>query len=245
MSNNIIYINQIIKQTLQGEGKRLGYPSTLIRVNKCNLKCSFCDSKQTWSDNTIQYIDEKTIDVFIKQILSYKMKNIMLTGGEPLLYANDSIFWKLVETFKNKLEIETNGILMTEEILLRFKQNKTQINLGPKLSSTVYTDLEQYSHLIPTYKQIFNILDKDNYNVKFVYPNVPWEKINSFIKETKCDINNVFLMPLTPNKNGNKLFNLDYKKNIKKTIKKCLENNIMYSPREHINIFDFDIEEKV
>ena len=58
-------INQVIKETFQGEGDSVGRLSTLIRFSGCNLKCPFCDTKQTWNENKSDLILESdTIPFF-------------------------------------------------------------------------------------------------------------------------------------------------------------------------------------
>ncbi len=242
-----LYIDQVIPRTIQGEGKRIGYPSTLIRLSGCNLKCNFCDSKHTWTKHENNFIDEKTIDLFINRIKKFNTKNIMLTGGEPFLYSKNMLFWKLLDTFRNKLEIETNGTLITEEMsILLKKQTDCQINLSPKLNINFYNDKEQYHNIFDTYIQIINTLDPNNYIIKFVYHKDCWDEIKQFIIFTGCE-QNIYLMARTPDinkyKNNITQFEIDYKKSTQDTVKRCIEENLNFSPREHINIFGFDKHE--
>ncbi len=249
MPDTNLYIDQIVKQTIQGEGNRIGYPSTLIRVSGCNLKCSFCDSKHTWKKERKQFINETTFDTFIKQINSYKMKNIMLTGGEPFIYSHISLFWKLLQSFKSKLEIETNGSLITSDDLILIKQLGIHLNLSPKLDINFYKNKEEYSNLFSTYWQIFKSLKKEQYIIKFVYTDDYWDDIKKFIKNTKCDKSRVYLMSFTPDiskfNNDVESFNRIYKESVNRTLKKCLSENLNFSPREHIGIFGFDRNEKL
>ncbi len=244
-----LYIDQIIPKTIQGEGSRIGYPSTLIRLSGCNLKCNFCDSKHTWTSKKDSYIDEQTIDLFINRIKKFNTKNIMLTGGEPFIYGKNTLFWKLLESFENKLEIETNGTLLTEVMLKVInRKTNTQINLSPKLDIDFYKNKEQYYNLVETYKQIFKILNRNNYIVKFVYRDEYWDDIKQFIDLTECQFN-IYLMAFTPDinkyKNNISQFEIDYKKSTQDTVKRCIEENLNFSPREHINIFGFDKHERL
>ncbi|MGH7350744.1 MAG: radical SAM protein, partial [Candidatus Methylomirabilales bacterium] len=34
--------------SIQGEGEVIGMPSHFIRLYRCDLTCSWCDSKYTW-----------------------------------------------------------------------------------------------------------------------------------------------------------------------------------------------------
>lgn len=115
--------------TLQGEGPFAGQPALFIRLAKCNLTCSFCD---TFFDDgdwlTFDQIDAKiaeTIDSYwtdkgqpvpdwahTKKMagLQYPGVVLVMTGGEPLLQENISQF--MVEQLRNfkAVQVESNGI---------------------------------------------------------------------------------------------------------------------------------------
>ncbi len=93
-------VNEIF-YSLQGEGGRTGQPSIFIRLAKCNLTCSFCDTDYERGV-------KMTIDEVLREIEPYGCKWIIWTGGEPTLQLNDTI----VAFFKEKgylQAIETNG----------------------------------------------------------------------------------------------------------------------------------------
>lgn len=93
-------VNEIF-YSLQGEGGRSGQASIFIRLAKCNLACSFCDTDYERGV-------KMTTDEVLKEIEPYGCKWIIWTGGEPTLQLNDAI----VELFKEKgylQAIETNG----------------------------------------------------------------------------------------------------------------------------------------
>ena len=96
--------------SVQGEGVRTGIPSIFIRVGKCNLSCpgfgcsydvegkikTGCDSyhsvdsafKHEWEyyDNYMDIIEK--VDSIIPTFSNHNMikPDIVITGGEPLLY---------------------------------------------------------------------------------------------------------------------------------------------------------------
>ena len=39
----ILEINEIF-YSIEGEGLRVGQPTTFVRLSKCNLRCNFCDT---------------------------------------------------------------------------------------------------------------------------------------------------------------------------------------------------------
>lgn len=93
-------VNEIF-YSLQGEGGRTGQASIFIRLAKCNLKCSFCDTD-------FERGVKMTLDEVLQEIEPYGCRWIIWTGGEPTLQLND----KVVTYFKEKgymQAIETNG----------------------------------------------------------------------------------------------------------------------------------------
>jgi 7-carboxy-7-deazaguanine synthase len=73
-------------------------PCVFIRLTYCNLRCSYCDTEDSFYEGQDMSIDE----IMIK-IKNYNCKLIEVTGGEPLLQ-KESI--KLIETLlKNNYKV--------------------------------------------------------------------------------------------------------------------------------------------
>ena len=119
--------------TLQGEGPYAGMPALFIRLAKCNLTCSFCD---TFFDDgewmTFIQIEEKMsetiLDYWNKQtpsqnapawavqdgIMNYPNIVLVMTGGEPLLQDNITEFMRGQLPHFKAIQVESNGIPYTE-----------------------------------------------------------------------------------------------------------------------------------
>ena len=72
--------------SINGEGRRAGQLAVFIRFFGCNLRCSYCDTAWAWPDNIPtngpgEQLSNDEIYQFIKQS---KVRNVTLTGGEPL-----------------------------------------------------------------------------------------------------------------------------------------------------------------
>lgn len=126
--------------TLQGEGPYRGEPAVFVRLAKCNLDCSFCD---TFFDDgdwfTIAELDAK-IDQVIKDHfkgevpiwaqelwgglalegeepkvqgpLKRREMVLVITGGEPMLQKNLVPFLEHMSTRFEKTQIESNGTIV-------------------------------------------------------------------------------------------------------------------------------------
>ena len=95
-------------ESINGEGRKAGQLAIFIKLQKCNLNCSYCDTKWANGDDApYTLMNEKEI---YNRILESGIKNITLTGGEPLLHENIEILLdKIGENSNLNLEIETNG----------------------------------------------------------------------------------------------------------------------------------------
>ena len=102
-------INSIFT-SINGEVSGLGQGSiaTLIRLQGCNLRCSYCDTKYAQFKEAGIDMSEEEI---IKEVKRLKIKNITITGGEPLNQEDDlyELVKKLNINQDCQISIETNG----------------------------------------------------------------------------------------------------------------------------------------
>lgn len=118
--------------SIQGEGKYTGTPSLFFRFGGCNMKCEGfgciektpngsevlgCDTvyavnKEYFAKN---WIPIKNSNELLSVLELYELPahvDIVLTGGEPLIYANDEIFVEFLEKLHyagHQVTFETNG----------------------------------------------------------------------------------------------------------------------------------------
>ena len=99
-----------IFHSVQGEGFRSGIPHVFIRFGKCNLRCEWCDT------NFDEY-EAMTAQQIMEKVNEFPCKNIIFTGGEPML--ND--LWPLARMLKQQhyhLSVESNGTVAIPDGLL-------------------------------------------------------------------------------------------------------------------------------
>ncbi len=117
--------------TIQGEGKLAGVASLFVRLQGCNLRCKWCDTKHTWGrvGNTVD--TGEVVETIGRNI--GKMRHVVITGGEPYMQA------RAVEELVDRLHerglhvtIETNGSIadraLTEKVDL--------LSISPKMSNS-------------------------------------------------------------------------------------------------------------
>lgn len=94
--------------SINGEGTRAGQTAVFIRFTGCNLNCSYCDTK--WANEINAPHTQMTAEEIISYIRGTGIRNVTLTGGEPLIQNNIKVLLELISNEKNiSCEIETNG----------------------------------------------------------------------------------------------------------------------------------------
>jgi 7-carboxy-7-deazaguanine synthase len=230
--------------SIQGEFYSLGVPSIFIRFWGCNLRCRFndkyCDtpySVVTGYNKSKLYTPEELFDK-IKKILEDKpnIKNIVITGGEALLYQKFlKSFFSLIKfiNISNKIikndnnitiEIETNGTIIVENEIANYVD---RFNISPKLKNS-NQEHSVFDKLRINYNAL-NSFPKQKSIFKFVIDNE-----NDIIEvkqiEEKCSNIPVYLMPegisrIQINDKGRQIVEL------------CVKYGYKYCPREHINLW--------
>ena len=124
---------------MQGEGVHSGTPSVFLRTYRCNLSCTWCDSKYTWLDQDkarsgVDYTPMPASAV-IDKITSYGCKHLVLTGGEPLLHQR--VLAPILAGLKGSgffIEVETNGTIAPSAEL---EASVDCFNVSPKISNSL------------------------------------------------------------------------------------------------------------
>lgn len=94
--------------SINGEGTKAGQLATFIRFAGCNLSCNYCDTQ--WANEKDVHYSQMTEFEIYDYIKSTGVKNVTLTGGEPLLNENIDKLLRILSSDKGiTTEIETNG----------------------------------------------------------------------------------------------------------------------------------------
>jgi 7-carboxy-7-deazaguanine synthase len=123
--------------SIQGEGANIGRPAVFLRLALCNLKCVWCDTRYAWDwqqFDSRQNMLEMPVESVETQILAYKCRYVVITGGEPLIQKLTLI--PLLERLKSAgfyVEIETNGTLNPGR---RLRDIVDHWSVSPKLASS-------------------------------------------------------------------------------------------------------------
>ena len=102
--------------SINGEGLRAGELAVFVRFRGCNLRCSYCDTM--WANEAnCPYVEESPEEIYA-YIKESGIKNVTLTGGEPLLQKDiASLICLLLSDSDLRVEIETNGAVSLKKVL--------------------------------------------------------------------------------------------------------------------------------
>jgi len=129
--------------TLQGEGFHTGEAAIFIRIGGCDVGCSWCDVKESW-DPSLHPLT--AVEEIINQASAYPSPNVVITGGEPLLYN----LGPLCEGLKNlglHTFLETSG---SEEL----SGDWDWICLSPKKNALPLPSVYQHAHELKVIIQV-------------------------------------------------------------------------------------------
>ncbi len=92
----------------QGEGLLTGTQSVFVRASGCNLRCWFCDTPfASWTPEG----EDLSVDKIAAQVQLLNCKHVVLTGGEPMLFAELVPLSELLQSAGCHITIETAGTL--------------------------------------------------------------------------------------------------------------------------------------
>ena len=238
--------------SIQGEGRYTGTPSLFFRFGGCNMKCEGfgcqevasngvkvlgCDTvyavnKEHFSQNWIPICNSKGLLNILNLYELPRKVDIVLTGGEPLIYASERVFIEFLEALHvegHKITFETNGSLHVD-----FKKypiyKKCIFALSVKLSNSN----EPFSKRVRG--DVINSIATNAKEAFFKF-SIDAESINLGLEEEISEIilhspnTQVYCMPLGGNKK-------EVEANTEPLIEFCKTKGYNFSDRLHIRIWD-------
>jgi len=112
--------------SIQGEGGLVGMPSFFIRTTGCNLRCEWCDTPYTsWEPEG----DWRTIAELVAAVPA-SARHVVITGGEPMLWANLPRLTAELRAASRHVTIETAGTLFQADLACDL------LSISPKLANS-------------------------------------------------------------------------------------------------------------
>ena len=124
MEDRTIKVVEIF-ESINGEGMKAGELAVFVRFAGCNLNCSYCDTR--WANEPDVKYAAMRVDEIVERVKKSGIRNVTLTGGEPLLQPDiDKLIACLLEESLH-VEIETNGSVSLEKAWNPEKANHPEI----------------------------------------------------------------------------------------------------------------------
>jgi 7-cyano-7-deazaguanosine (preQ0) biosynthesis protein QueE len=133
----VLVVSEVFGPTFQGEGPSLGRRAGFLRLGRCNLACTFCDTPYTWDwahhDPAVE-LHQRTVDDVAGELRAMDVPLVVVTGGEPLLQQRHlPPLLEALHALGIEVEVETAGtIAPTEDVAALV----TRFNVSPKLANS-------------------------------------------------------------------------------------------------------------
>ncbi len=238
--------------SVQGEGKYVGTPSLFFRFGGCNLKCEGfgCIEKapsgvEVMGCDTVYAVDRKNFSdmwMEIEELQSliwimngYRLPphvDVVLTGGEPLIYANEPIFVEFIEHLisqGHRVTFETNATIAPD-----FKRYPFYASATYALSVKLSNSGEPYERRVKS--EVYGDIIA-NARESFFKFSVDEPSLGTHMEEEIDEIiaphpyTPVYCMPLGGDK-------AHIEANCEAVIELCKRRGFIYSDRLHIRIWD-------
>jgi len=176
--------------SIQGEGRASGRPCVFVRLSRCNLRCTWCDTTYSFKGG-----EKFTFDDVMAEVGKYPTKLVEITGGEPLLQPTVHPLMTAFADAGYEVMIETSGSIDISKI-----DPRVHIIMDLKAPGSseekrnLWANLE---HLKPTDEVKIVILDQADYE---------WarDKVREHKLEERC---HVIFSPVHGQMDGNALAN--------------------------------------
>lgn len=182
-----------IYKSIQGEGLLSGTPSVFVRASGCNLRCWFCDTPYaSWAPEGT----DMAVDEVVAQVEEWDCRHVVLTGGEPMLFAELIPLAEQLRAQGRHITIETAGTLYLPVVC-------DLMSISPKLAGSA-PSLSEHPHWSRRHQReryqpevLGALIAEYDYQLKFVI-DLPEEvaEVEQFLQKFPCvEPRRVLLMP--------------------------------------------------
>lgn len=152
----------------------LDYPNKLASIvftQGCNFKCAYCQNSDLLGIKTEGIISEKEIFDYLEKRKKV-LDGVVITGGEPTIQPNLTLFIQRVKDLGLKVKLDTNG--SNPEIIKKLLKD----DLVDYIAMDIKTDFDKYEDII-----------KINWNMETIKKSIKLIKESTIEHEFRTTIN--------------------------------------------------------
>ena len=133
-----LVVAEVFGPTWQGEGPSMGRTASFVRLGRCNLACTWCDTPYTWDwerfDPAVE-LSERSVEDIVAELDGFgPVELLVVTGGEPLLQQRRLPPLLAAARARGlRVEIETAGTLAPSAEVVDLVDG---FNVSPKLANS-------------------------------------------------------------------------------------------------------------
>lgn len=97
--------------SLQGEGSRVGLPTTFVRLTGCPLRCAYCDTEYAFQGGAWMSLEQ-----VLQAVALHPTRHLTVTGGEPLAQKDCLALLEALCDAGYEVSLETSGALDISQV---------------------------------------------------------------------------------------------------------------------------------
>ena len=190
MTDDSLVVSEIFGPTFQGEGPSAGRRAGFVRLGRCNLACTWCDTPYTWDwtrfDPAKELHHQGVIEI-MQRLDGMGIDRVVVTGGEPMI--QQRALAHLVRAIAARdwsSEIETAGTIAPDPEVV---DSATQFNVSPKLTNSGNPFDRRHR---PEVLRAFAATGKANFKFVVTGP-ADLDEVGTIVDE--CTLTDVWIMP--------------------------------------------------
>ncbi len=219
-----------IFRSQQGEGRLTGTESVFVRASGCNLRCWFCDTPfASWRPEG----EDLSVEEIADQVLGLEARHVVLTGGEPMLFAELIPLSERLSAAGRHITVETAGTLYLPVVC-------DLMSISPKLANSAPSEEQspqwrvRHEHAREAPEVIRRLIAEYDYQFKFVVDEPQdCDDVQAYLaRYPQIDRDRVMLMP-----QGVEQHTLEEHRAWLEPY--CEKHGLQYCPRRQIEWFGF------
>lgn len=161
-NEDMLILAEMPYQAVQGEGRFVGEVHKFVRLQGCDVGCSWCDSYYTW----VPFNEERVSKEIMVKVAALNLKHeavmervnncgrskiLWITGGEPLLQSKSlHRFVDLARRYGYTIHICTSGKPLDEELIKKMDYVTLDVKLPTSGVRSHMNVVERLIEIIPT-----------------------------------------------------------------------------------------------